>query len=186
MPCRYIGALLNGRKHGRGICWYFDDVGRPAGKYSGFFAEGRRHGTGNFEYTDGSVYNGEFNNGRCAPPSRDRIRPPSAKPDRGIASRVFLFDNCRARSLLRDPDPCRTQSLNDRRRAGRGRYRFPDGDVYEGEWFDDEMVPSPRRPRAGHGAAAGGHGFEAGMERGRLPSARRRQESTRPYMVGGS
>ncbi len=61
---RYIGALFNGLKHGRGICWYYDDHGQSAGKYAGEFAHGRRDGGGTFEYTDGSVYIGRFSQGR--------------------------------------------------------------------------------------------------------------------------
>ena len=34
------------------------------GKYSGSFVEGCRHGPGTFDYADGSVYVGEFRQGR--------------------------------------------------------------------------------------------------------------------------
>ena len=67
---RYIGAIMNGKKHGRGVCWYAEN-GVQVGKYSGDFAEGCRHGIGTFTYVDGSVYVGEFRLGRSL-----RLNPP--------------------------------------------------------------------------------------------------------------
>lgn len=54
--CSYSGQLVNGQRHGHGVCWY------PNGcTYVGFWMAGKRHGIGRMTYADrGGVYEGEW------------------------------------------------------------------------------------------------------------------------------
>ena len=55
----YIGQILNGLRHGKGILYYKNgDI-----KYDGYFVKDKYEGTGKFFWKDGNFYDGQWLNG---------------------------------------------------------------------------------------------------------------------------
>jgi hypothetical protein len=56
---RFIGDLVDGRPHGRGVWTY-----RSGARYEGEFQKGKREGKGNYLYATGRRYEGDFHDDR--------------------------------------------------------------------------------------------------------------------------
>jgi hypothetical protein len=58
----YVGDIVNGAPHGRGVMVWANDTAR---RYEGYWQNGLLHGQGTLVWTNGHYYVGEFRNGLC-------------------------------------------------------------------------------------------------------------------------
>ena len=57
---RYVGAVLNGKPHGRGVLTYHANDEKGRSKYEGTFVDGMRAGHGVMTWTNGNKYDGRW------------------------------------------------------------------------------------------------------------------------------
>lgn len=101
----YTGYTLNGKRNGKGrVVWSDGEV------YDGEWQDDKRNGKGKYTYASGAVYEGEFQNDIIH--GRGKYVWPNGAVHEG--------------------------EYRDGKRHGRGKYTFANGAVYEGEYRDDK------------------------------------------------
>jgi len=156
----YEGELFNGKRHGRGVCLYDNDMiyegewrydkehgygslysgDRKRVIYEGEWERGRIHGIGKYYYGDDNPKGGpdEAKGGK-----KKRASPAAASP-KGAPVR----SNCRYEGEFREnlrhgngiyvlPNGSVYEgNWREGAMSGRGIFRWPDGSVYDGDWKD--------------------------------------------------
>ena len=107
---KYLGALKNGLKEGKGILYYNinDEKGRK--KYIGEFKNDKMEGKGIMYWNNGNRFEGEYKN------------------DKREGKGIFYYNN---------GDIYDGQFKNDEA-EGKGTYTWSDGDKYVGDWKNDK------------------------------------------------
>jgi hypothetical protein len=74
----YVGEWLNGKRHGKGTCTYFSRVNKNIveGIYYGDWVDDLREGQGIYQFLDGTVYDGNWNQSEICGKGKPFLHPP--------------------------------------------------------------------------------------------------------------
>ena len=117
-----------GQMHGRGVYRYAD-----GSVYEGDFKDGKKHGLGMDRYADGAVYEGDWKDDKMH--GRGVCRYPSGEVYEGD----YKDGKKHGRGVFRSDGAVYEGDYKDGKKNGRGVYRYADGAVYEGDWKDNQM-----------------------------------------------
>ncbi len=109
---RYIGEIVNGKRHGKGTMYYSEEDEFNRVKYEGEYKDDKRHGKGVFTWKDGQKYDGEW------------------KDDNRHGHGVYTWPN----GTKYDGE------WKDGMGTGQGVYYYANGDRYEGEFINGEFT----------------------------------------------
>ena len=154
----YSGQWKRGQMHGQGVYVY-----KSGARYEGSFFEGSMHGQGMMRYPDGAYYTGAWVKNRKE--GEGKLVTPSGKTTQGLweagqyvgmgnsRPNAVAVESTRLQSAARLRD-CNSEYCED----GRGRYRYRDGAIYEGD-FEDGQPSGNGIVRYGNGDVYQGQWF---------------------------
>ena len=149
---RYVGQLVNGKRHGRGVMYY-----EGGHKYDGEWRDDKRSGKGVLTMSDGGRYDGEWKDGKRNGKGVLTVSDGSSKYDgewkdgkRDGKGTFIMSDGSRYEGEWKD-DRLNGKGImyyesghryegewKDDKRNGKGKFYFPNGNWSEGEWKDDK------------------------------------------------
>lgn len=137
----YEGELFNGKRHGRGVCLYDNNL-----IYEGEWRHDKEHGYGTLFSGDRKriFYEGEWERGRIQGVGKyyyddEQQQPPTAEESRSGKKKKPSPSSTYGKGV-----PLRSRSMYEGEfreglRHGKGIYVLPDGSVYEGGWANGSM-----------------------------------------------
>ncbi len=128
---KYVGEIVNGNRHGKGVMYYSNADEDNRLKYDGEWKNNRCHGKGVMYYSNGNKYDGEWKDNRYHGHGM-KIWKSGAKYD-GEWKRHMYTGN----GVYTWPDGSKYDGeWTEGRRNGYGVMYYSNGNKYDGEWID--------------------------------------------------
>lgn len=135
----YKGTWLADKRHGTGTMEFVNEQGEVAERYTGEWYEDQMQGMGEYHYADDGTYTGQWVASKMHGKGAGAARVHSCR------SRAHAWSPCTVVACVRMHGrrtvvarvrivAARLHSLNP---SAAGLFRYPNGNVYDGEWAED-------------------------------------------------
>ncbi len=131
---KYVGEIVNGKRHGKGVMYYIDEDKYNRVKYDGEWKDDKRHGHGVLIWKNGEKYDGEFKNGQFTGNAVHYY----ANGDRYEGEFINGKRNGHGVMTWKNGDKYDGEQ-KDSARHGKGVYYFANGDRYEGDFENGKI-----------------------------------------------
>ncbi|CDJ32305.1 uncharacterized protein EMH_0043350 [Eimeria mitis] len=153
---------------GPGIATYVVDEEGSTEKFAGEYIGGIRHGPGEYQFSDGSLFKGSYENNKKSGLGDATYKKREVNEDGMVTSTILDGVNSAPRREAHETGEAKYFGhFVEGARQTQGCMVYPNGDVYQGEWFAGQKHGEGSYRFSADGSVLSGHWVAGSLKRGR-------------------